>query len=388
MKIPIIIVFALMTFFACQTEQDQTASLENKWLGSHSDQNYVLPLNVLLDFRKDGNVTLNYFNDTSRTVSWIRSFQNIKIDTTTFAIENLSADKLVLSSSIDSSTSTYFEYRKITPANQQLSVKGIKAKLQSVIWTDTPSLLKRGLKLQQLFKFTDEQLWLKRLYFYNGELIDIKEYEIFCYTIDSYEDYFFINYQNGVDSCNNVLPTEQIIVANDRKFETINFNHKSANYWNLPSKQHKILQPYDGSIAIDNQSSVNDSLIFRPCSDYLSLESYQSNLVFHQNGQYAMNDFFLSQYQLVDDVSSGIVSIRFMVNCNGQIGRFHLYQVDEQFRKTQFDLALIRQVLELTAQLNAWQAAIQTRTQRRDSYKHLKFRFKNGKLLEVFNAND
>jgi len=53
-----------------------------------------------------------------------------------------------------------------------------------------------------------------------------------------------------------------------------------------------------------------------------------------------------------------------------------------------FGLSLIVKVIELTAQLEGWEPSLQTRTQKRDSYKNLKFRFKNGQLLEVFTAND
>lgn len=79
---------------------------------------------------------------------------------------------------------------------------------------------------------------------------------------------------------------------------------------------------------------------------------------------------------------SGFLTIRFIVNCNGQTGRFRVLGMDDDYQEKAFSESLTNQLLNLTKQLDGWIVG-EHKGKTYDYYQYLTFKIENGKLIEI-----
>ncbi|HEY0741005.1 MAG TPA: hypothetical protein VGD40_06055 [Chryseosolibacter sp.] len=79
---------------------------------------------------------------------------------------------------------------------------------------------------------------------------------------------------------------------------------------------------------------------------------------------------------------SGFITIRFIVNCHGETGRFRWQEMDENFNEKVFDEDIRGQLLDLTRQLDGWGIS-QYEGKAYDYYQYLTFKIESGKLVEI-----
>ena len=96
----------------------------------------------------------------------------------------------------------------------------------------------------------------------------------------------------------------------------------------------------------------------------------------------ALVEHFFKQYKPVDTDQSGLIRVRFIVNCKGETGRFRLIEADENYQKTKFDERITQQLLTLTKSLKGWKPQADEYAER-DFYQYLVFKIKNGDLIEM-----
>ena len=79
---------------------------------------------------------------------------------------------------------------------------------------------------------------------------------------------------------------------------------------------------------------------------------------------------------------SGYVTIRFVVNCRGQTGRFRVQEIGLDYQPKKFPPALTARLLELTRQLEGWQPGQYTGLAV-DYYQYLTFTISNGDISQI-----
>lgn len=79
---------------------------------------------------------------------------------------------------------------------------------------------------------------------------------------------------------------------------------------------------------------------------------------------------------------SGYITIRFVVNCRGQTGRFRVQEIGLDYQPKKFPTALTNRLLELTKQLNGWQPG-QYNSLQVDYYQYLTFTITNGDISQI-----
>ncbi len=79
---------------------------------------------------------------------------------------------------------------------------------------------------------------------------------------------------------------------------------------------------------------------------------------------------------------SGLVRIRFMVNCKGEAGRYRILGMNKMYQKIEFDLSITDQLLSITKRIPKWNP-FYTETLIRDYYMYLIFKIEQGKLVEI-----
>ena len=79
---------------------------------------------------------------------------------------------------------------------------------------------------------------------------------------------------------------------------------------------------------------------------------------------------------------SGLIRIRFIVNCKGETDRFRLIGRDSYYEDKVFDSSITTQILSITKSLKGWKSKILDGNSI-DYYQYLIFKLKDGQIIEI-----
>jgi len=79
---------------------------------------------------------------------------------------------------------------------------------------------------------------------------------------------------------------------------------------------------------------------------------------------------------------TGYVTIRFIINCKGEAGRFVIKEVGPDFKNTKFNAYITDHLLELVQELKAWKPIV-FNDYPYDSFNHITFKLVNGEIAEI-----
>jgi hypothetical protein len=135
--------------------------------------------------------------------------------------------------------------------------------------------------------------------------------------------------------------------------------------------------PNVGDIAYN---AILDDSTFIVCNPKMVFQYYNTGSYYKQHKR-AIEHYFKSRYQpTVQNTSqTGYVTIRFIINCSGKTGRFRMYELDANYNAYQFDVAISRQLMKLTKELQGWQPAVYKDTIY-DSYQYITFKLNKGAI--------
>jgi hypothetical protein len=105
----------------------------------------------------------------------------------------------------------------------------------------------------------------------------------------------------------------------------------------------------------------------------------------YKGGSKAIKSFIYKQYQYWSayNLITGIITIRFVVNCKGETDRFRVLQMDSNYQKVTFDKGLTKHLLKLCAKLNHWIPGKDNKGNIYDSYYYLNFQIVKGHILNI-----
>lgn len=134
-----------------------------------------------------------------------------------------------------------------------------------------------------------------------------------------------------------------------------------------------------GSIAPD---SLLDDPTFSVCDEKWIFEYYNFQKGFQFEGEkIALIQYFKSNYKVLAN-DNGYFTVRFVVNCKGETGRFRTEAMDFSYQHTELNEATTRQLLKLCKELKGWK--INTYQEKeRDYYQYLTFKIEDGQLAEI-----
>ncbi len=79
---------------------------------------------------------------------------------------------------------------------------------------------------------------------------------------------------------------------------------------------------------------------------------------------------------------SGLLRIRFLVNCQGVPGRFRMIGMDENYQSKTFDKSITNQILSISQHKIKWKPFVSDKLNR-DYYMYLIFKIDQGKIIEI-----
>lgn len=79
---------------------------------------------------------------------------------------------------------------------------------------------------------------------------------------------------------------------------------------------------------------------------------------------------------------SGLIRIRFVVNCKGEADRYRIISMDNNYKPKKFDKSITDQLLTITKSDLRWKS-FDTEKLKRDYYMYLIFKIDNGNIIEI-----
>lgn len=130
--------------------------------------------------------------------------------------------------------------------------------------------------------------------------------------------------------------------------------------------------------------SLQDDFTFKLCNTNEQIIQYFNNGkgVEYNGGKAAIDSLFFGKYQQVSTRKSGLIRIRFVVNCMGETGRFRLLGADFDYQPTEFPSSVTSQLIQITKSMNGWQPKLWKNT-KIDFYQNLIFRIEQGQLTNI-----
>ena len=140
-----------------------------------------------------------------------------------------------------------------------------------------------------------------------------------------------------------------------------------------------------GDIAYDPSIDTTEHKLCN--SEKFAVQYYVYN---HLEGNYPfkeekhkVNEIFRNKYNPQNaKKESGLIRIRFLVNCKGEAGRYRVISMDENYQEKTFDPSITDQLLSITMNDLEW-APFETEGKKRDYYMYLIFKIREGEIIEI-----
>ena len=91
---------------------------------------------------------------------------------------------------------------------------------------------------------------------------------------------------------------------------------------------------------------------------------------------------FSENYAPVQTTDTGLIRVRFVVNCRGETDRFRWMGMDRDYNPMDFDERIIDQLVAITKRLDGW-GNFERQGIPQDYYQYLIFKIEAGHLVEV-----
>ena len=135
-----------------------------------------------------------------------------------------------------------------------------------------------------------------------------------------------------------------------------------------------------GEIPFD---SLQDDPHFTICNEKQVFQYYNTNS-YYKDHKNEIVKYLLSRYNPEGSFEdqNGYLTVKFIINCKGETGRFRVFEIDNDYQPATFNKALSGQLLHLVKQLHGWQPAVY-KGQIYDSYQHITFHIRKGKIISI-----
>ncbi|WP_375578679.1 hypothetical protein ABWH96_16860 [Marivirga tractuosa] len=151
-----------------------------------------------------------------------------------------------------------------------------------------------------------------------------------------------------------------------------------------PAKEKEPYLRWVGDIEYDEETDNSD---FKLCYADKDIRQYFnfSKGVQYKGEKPAIVQYFTEHYKPVSSKKSGLLRIRFIVNCKGETGRFRIMSMNAEYQPMEFEPEISNQLLDLTKKMDGWLPIEmdQMDNMRLDYYQYLIFKIHDGKIIEI-----
>lgn len=153
--------------------------------------------------------------------------------------------------------------------------------------------------------------------------------------------------------------------------------------WSCSNSNSNTTKPYPNHVGDIEFNPELDSKEFSPCSEQHINQYYNfgSNIQYKGEKRALLNTFkekYVTKIRNVD----GYITIRFVVNCLGETGRFRVKTLDQDYKPTTLDKETVDQILDITKSLDGWKAG-EYEGAYFDYYQYLTFKLSAGQIESI-----
>jgi len=126
-----------------------------------------------------------------------------------------------------------------------------------------------------------------------------------------------------------------------------------------------------------------DDPAFTVCNPKVVFQYYNTGS-YYKDHKKEIAQYFTSRYVRPADTlyQTGYLTIRFIINCKGETGRFRMYELDGNYQPFHFNQKIGEQLMALAKQVKGWQPALY-KEKTYDSYQYITFRIRNGNIITI-----
>lgn len=125
-----------------------------------------------------------------------------------------------------------------------------------------------------------------------------------------------------------------------------------------------------------------DTLSFNVCNENSVYPYFHHKELSFKGEKPAMVNEYTMRFEPTGKQESGYITIRFIVNCNGETGRFRVIQMDESYDLKSFNNNLVGQLLEITQSLKGWDVLYED-GRSYDYVRYVTFKIQQGKIMDI-----
>ncbi|MEO0330599.1 MAG: hypothetical protein AAF223_02790 [Bacteroidota bacterium] len=134
-----------------------------------------------------------------------------------------------------------------------------------------------------------------------------------------------------------------------------------------------------GLIEYDPKS---DTLNFKVCHEDFLYPHFHHLDVSYAGEKPAMVNKYKTLFKPSKKLENGYITIRFIVNCEGEAGRFRVIEMDKNYKLKNFSNELVIQLYEITRSLEGWDV-LERDNQSYDYVRYITFKIQNGEIKDI-----
>ena len=121
---------------------------------------------------------------------------------------------------------------------------------------------------------------------------------------------------------------------------------------------------------------------FERCSDSLPIGFYSSAAPHAYKGtKRTFVNYVHKNYKNQGFSDNGFLNLRFLINCDGNIGHMEVNELDEDYLSTDLNDEMVEQLIDLSANGENWR--LPNRDKPYDVYMYLIYKIENGNITEI-----
>lgn len=340
--------------------QPLTRTVAGKWIGVHTafDNHFFCALPTYFDLRADGTFYLGMVDGTAtpKALTWEVKSGLLRLDALTYTADLVSLKNDLLTIG-QQSPMLFRRFQEVT-VDSLLAFRMLNGK----IW-ETDSL--------RLSMFANGKLlWENRR---------TNQRTVHCWRLAKLGTSVFLVTRGNARTCDgDYKPLWQLVQTAKQQFRAVGWNGLSVATETF--RLVRSLKPMEEPQASDFQLCNN---CFRQ-SGYSFAEPTPRRL---EPKLYSIKKAFEQLYKPVAvNGQSGLIQVRFAVNCNGERGMFNVKGFDENYQSRTFDPQITEQLLAICRQDISpdWRRDPASNQEHYDTDILLNFRLKDGVLIDIF----
>lgn len=128
---------------------------------------------------------------------------------------------------------------------------------------------------------------------------------------------------------------------------------------------------------INKRDIIDQNTTFKPCSS--DIFQYYNDVTGYKTERFGIRkEISKSIYDLNYPNFSGLINVRFIINCKNEIGYFRIKTTNQHYKNIEIPASLQKQIVAIIQQLKNWNG------KNKDSYYQIYIKIRNGKVEDIF----